>query len=257
MHVSLQSMRRQDVPLHTEVAAVLRHQIRSGELPFGTKLPALRELTETLGVARMTIIQAMNTLEDEGLIERHSGRGTFVKKVPAQNRHTLQMQAEISQIYAMVSQLQVDVKDQDTGAGISRIDGRDFQVIRRTHLKNSRPFCHVELQLDAEVFAKSPDRFLREIVVSVLEDIGVAVAAAKQRITISYADFNLANSLKIKVNAAVFRVVREFFDEDGRLVYSALLIYPGDLLELEIDFTLPVNETQGELAVRRSDLRTE
>ena len=242
MHMSLQSMRRQDVPLHAEVAAVLRHQIRSGELPFGTKLPALRELTETLGVARMTIIQAMNTLEDEGLIERHSGRGTFVKRVPAPNRYTLQMQAGISQIYAMVSQLQVDVEDQDTGAESVRVDGRDFQVVRRTHLKDSRPFCRVEFQLDAEVFAMAPDRFFREIAVSVLQDLGVAVASARQRITISYADFNLASALEITVNAAVFRVVREFFDEDGKLIYSALLVYPGDLLELEIDFTLPANE---------------
>ena len=66
MKRNLQSMRQQDVPLHAEVAAVLRHQILYGDLPYGSKLPALRELTETLGVARMTIIQAMNTLEDEG-----------------------------------------------------------------------------------------------------------------------------------------------------------------------------------------------
>lgn len=232
-------MRRQDIPLHAEVAAVLRHQIRSGELPHGAKLPALRELTEKLGVARMTIIQAMNTLEEEGLIERHSGRGTFVQKVERPDRYKLQMRAEISQIYAMVSQLQVDVEGQNTEAEISRLNDRDFRVLRRTHLKDGKPFCRVELQLDAEVFENAPDRFLKEIAVSVLEDLGVAVASAKQKITISYADFEIASSLGINVNAAVFRVVREFFDDAGRLVYSALLIYPGDLLELEIDFTLP------------------
>ncbi len=237
--MNLQSMRRQDVPLHAEVAAVLRHQIRSGELACGAKLPALRELTETLGVARMTIIQAMNTLEEEGLIERHSGRGTFVKEVRTTDRHRLQMQADISQIYALVSQLQVDVQDRDVAAELTRIDGHDFRVITRTHLKNDKPFCQAALQLDAAVFERAPERFRSEIAVSVLEDLGVAVATARQRITISYADFELANALEITVNAAVFRVVREFFDADGKLIYSALLIYPGDLLELEIDFSLP------------------
>lgn len=232
-------MRRQDVPLHADVAAVLRHQIRSGELLPGARLPALRALTETLGVARMTIIQAMNTLEDEGLIERHPGRGTFVRDVPAPDRYTLHMQAEISQIYAMASQLEVDVEGRDADAGLSRIDGRDFRVIRRTHLKRGRPFCHVELKLDTDVFAMAPDRFQREIAVGVLEDLDVPVTSARQRITISYADFDLASALKITVNAAVFRVVREFFAEDGALIYSALLVYPGDLLELEIDFALP------------------
>ena len=235
-------MRRQDVPLHAEVAAVLRHQIRSGELPFGTRLPALRELTESLGVARMTIIQAMNSLEDEGLIERHAGRGTFVRKVSVPDRYRLQMQAEISQIYAMVSQLQVDLEDQDADIEALQIDGRDFRAIKRTHLMNGRPFCHAELQLDEEVFLRAPDRFRSEIAVSVLEDIGVKVASARQRVTISYADFSMARSLETTVNAAVFRVVREFYDAEGRLIYSAVLAYPGDLLELEIDFALPAAE---------------
>lgn len=239
--MNLQSIRRQDVPLHAEVAAVLRHQIKSGELASGTKLPALRELTERLGVARMTVIQAMNTLEDEGLIERYSGRGTFVRDIPAAERHTLHMQAEISQIYAMVSQLKVDVQDQDAEIEVFEINGRAYRGLTRTHTKNGKPFCHVELKLDSTVFARAPERFLSEIAVSVLKELGLPLASAKQKITISYADFELAESLGITVNSAVFRVSREFFDAEENLVYSALLIYPGDLLEMEIDFALPAN----------------
>lgn len=237
--MNLQSMRRQDVPLHAEVAAVLRHQIKSGDLPHGTQLPALRELTETLGVARMTIVQAMNTLEDEGLIERHSGRGTFVKKIPVPNRHTLQMHANISQIYSMVSQLEVDVQDQSKSAEVVSIGGRNYRSFKRTHVRSKRPFCHVELRLDAEIYDKAPDRFRQEIAVSVLQDLGFVISSAKQKITISYADFALAEALDINVNAAVFRVTREFYDAESTLVYSAVLIYPGELLELEIDFSVP------------------
>ena len=240
--MNLQSMRRQSIPLHAEVAAVLRHQIKSGELPPGTKLPALRELTETLGVARMTVIQAMNTLEDEGLIERYSGRGTFVRETAVADRHTLQMRADISQVYEMVSQLEVDVQDIEAAAKLEVIDGRDFRVMNRTHLKDGQPFCQVRLRLKDDVYSRAPARFAREIAVSVLKDLGVSVASAKQKVTISYADFNLAEALGVTVNSAVFRVTREFFDAEGELLYSALLLYPGDLLELEIDFTLPIGQ---------------
>lgn len=239
MQINLQAMRRQDVPLHAEVAAVLRHQIRTGELSQGTKLPALRELTESLGVARMTIIQAMNTLEDEGLIERHSGRGTFVKKVPVPDRYKLQMHADISQIYAMVSQLKVDVESLKDEPSTEQIDGADFKVMARTHLMNNKPFCYVNLKLASKVFERAPDRFLEEIAVTVMEDLGVDVQSAKQKVTMSYADFDLAKALDITVNAAVFRVAREFYDASGKLIYSALLTYPGELMELEIDFRLP------------------
>ena len=62
---------------------------------------------------------------------------------------------------------------------------------------------------------------MQEIVVAVLRDIGVDIANARQRITVAYADFGLAKALGIKVNSAVFKVFREFFDEHGALIYSA------------------------------------
>lgn len=236
--MNLQAMKRQAVPLHAEVAAVLRHQILSGELAAGTKLPALRELTEELGVARMTIVQAMNALEDEGLIEKHSGRGTFVKSVTVPDRHTLHMKADLSQIYAMVDQMEVSVRQGDVIIEKDE-NGRYFRSMSRIHARSGKPFCQVDIKLDDNIFDQAPDRFAHEIVVSVLKDLGVTVDSARQKVTISYADFAMAKALDIKVNSAVFRVVREFLDATGQLIYSATLFYPGDLLEFEMEFTTP------------------
>ena len=236
--MNLQSMRRRAVPLHAEVAEVLRHRIMSGDLPAGAKLPTLRELTEQLGVARMTVVQAMNAVEAEGLIERHSGRGTFVRDVVIPARHTLRMQAELSQLHSMVSQLEVSVLDGGATVEVSEDDGRSFRCMKRIHAKDGKPFCRADLRLDDGVFAIAPDRFSKEIVVTVLKDLGVAMSSARQKVTISYADFDLAQALDINVNSAVFRVFREFFDAEGKLVYSASLFYPGDILELDIEFTV-------------------
>lgn len=236
VNMNLQAMRRGAVPLHAEVAEVLRHQILSGELAAGAKLPALRELVETLGVARMTVVQAMNTLEDEGLIEKHSGRGTFVKDVKVPTRHVLQLEADISQIYTMVDQLEVSVRQTD--AIIEKDEnGRYFRSMKRIHARSGKPFCQVDIKLDDQIFDQAPERFAEEIVVSVLKDLGITVQKARQKVTISYADFNMAQALAIKVNSAVFRVVREFLDETGSLIYSAVLSYPGDQLELEMAFS--------------------
>lgn len=234
--MNLQSMKRKAVPLHAEVAEVLRHQIMSGDLPPGARLPALRELTEELGVARMTVMQAMNTLEDEGLIEKHSGRGTFVREVQIPDRVSLRMRAEISEIYAMVDQLEVSVREGDATIEKSK-DGRYFRCMRRIHARGGKPFCQADIQLDDQVYERAPDRFTREIVVAVLRDLSVDIANARQKITIAYADFGLAKALGIKVNSAVFKVYREFFDEYGVLIYSAKLLYPCDKLELEIEFS--------------------
>ncbi len=233
--MNLQAMKRTAVPLHAEVAEVLRHQIVSGELCAGTKLPALRELTAQFGVARMTVVQAMNSLEEEGLIEKHSGRGTFVKDVKVPSRHTLQMKADISQIYTMVDQLEVSVSQKDDVIEKSP-EGRYFRAMSRIHTRLGKPFCQVDIKLDDDLFDRAPDRFATEIVVSVLRDLGVTVDKARQKVTIAYADFAMAQALGIKINSALFRVQREFLDDAGALIYSATLFYPGDLLEMEMEF---------------------
>ena len=210
----------------------------SRELSSGARLPALIELTEKLGVARMTVKQAMDSLEEEGLIERHAGRGTFVREVDLPKRHTLHMRADLSKLQSMVSQLEVSVLVGDTPTEVTGRNGRRFLSMKRIHARDGMPFCLVDLKLDGETFALAPQRFAREIVVTVLEDIGIDVATARQRVTISYADFEVAQALEVRVNSPVFRVLREFFDAGGNLIYSAGLIYPGDLLAFEIEFAI-------------------
>ena len=61
-----------------EIAAKLRTQITSGELSAGTKLASERELAEQFGVNRMTVRNALQILEGDGLIARYPVRGTFV-----------------------------------------------------------------------------------------------------------------------------------------------------------------------------------
>jgi len=234
--MNLAEMKRGAVPLHVELADLWRHQIHSGALKPGAKLPALSELTDQFGVARMTIRHAMDALQDEGLIERHAGKGTFVCEFDQPARHTLNMKAQLSQLQSMVAQLEVSVVGTESGS--SDVDGRIFRRMQRIHSQDGEPFCHVNIQLDDRVYQMAPNRFDSEIVVSVLKELDVEVHSARQRVTIAYADVAIAEALGITVNAAVFRVYREFFCADQTLLYSATLIYPGDRLELDIEFAV-------------------
>lgn len=235
--MNLAELKRHAIPLHAELATLLRNQIYSGAIPAGAQLPPLSELTETLGVARMTVRQAMDTLEDEGLIERHSGRGTFVKPVEIPKRQSLRLETTMSQLQAMVDQLEVSVTVDDGATVETEVGGVIFRRLTRIHTLGGRPFCHVDLLLDRAIHQLAPARFASEIVVSVLNDIGVKVHSARQRVTISHSDVGTSKVLGIKINSPVFRVFREFFGEDGQLIYSANLTYPGDMLEFDIVFS--------------------
>lgn len=67
-----------DIPIYTQLVDMLRSDIRSGRLPYGTKLPTVRELSDLCGIARGTVMRAYSELEQLRVIEKIQGRGTFV-----------------------------------------------------------------------------------------------------------------------------------------------------------------------------------
>jgi DNA-binding GntR family transcriptional regulator len=62
------------------LADILRAQIESGELPAGRIVPSENTLSQQHGLARGTVVKALDALEREGLVERIQGRGTFVRR---------------------------------------------------------------------------------------------------------------------------------------------------------------------------------
>lgn len=66
-----------------EIAQSLRTRIAEGEWGPGIRLPTERELAERFDVARNTVRRALDDLEQEGLVTREVGRGTFVARAKA------------------------------------------------------------------------------------------------------------------------------------------------------------------------------
>jgi GntR family transcriptional regulator, transcriptional repressor for pyruvate dehydrogenase complex len=56
--------------------------IRRGELKPGDSIPSERRLGETFGVSRVSVREAMRSLEAMNLVEVHHGRGAFVSDGP-------------------------------------------------------------------------------------------------------------------------------------------------------------------------------
>jgi DNA-binding GntR family transcriptional regulator len=65
-------------PLWRQLADELRADIRAGKLPSGRVMPSETTLMQTHGLARGTVRKAIDTLQDEGLVVRVQGRGTYV-----------------------------------------------------------------------------------------------------------------------------------------------------------------------------------
>lgn len=67
--------RESSTPAHGQIESWLVARIQRGQLRVGDRLPAEREFAEVLGVSRMTLRQALNGVEQRGLLARTAGRG--------------------------------------------------------------------------------------------------------------------------------------------------------------------------------------
>ena len=69
---------RSRVPRYHQIAQALRDKIGAGDIAPGARLDNQRRLAMDFGVTLMTLRQALEVLERDGLITRRHGLGTFV-----------------------------------------------------------------------------------------------------------------------------------------------------------------------------------
>ncbi|GAC1425193.1 MAG: hypothetical protein PVS3B3_36170 [Ktedonobacteraceae bacterium] len=66
------------IPLYSQLKQHIRNEIELGIYRPGDKRPSETEMLQRYGVSRITVRQALNKLESEGLVVRRHGRGSLV-----------------------------------------------------------------------------------------------------------------------------------------------------------------------------------
>jgi GntR family transcriptional regulator len=134
-------------PVHAEIADALAADIAAGRLSAGDRLLPEREFAAEWGVSRMTLRQALDTLERRGLITRAVGRygGTFVNepKVQRDLSHYRGLSDELSAQGIAIGAREISAVVRTAGpavAGTLQIEPTaQIYEIARTRLANGRP----------------------------------------------------------------------------------------------------------------------
>ncbi len=87
------------VPPFEQIRVLILDLASSGELPVGTRLPAVRALARQLGVAVNTVARAYRELEQAGIVRTQGRAGTVVA---AAGDELLAQVAEAAAAYAAV-----------------------------------------------------------------------------------------------------------------------------------------------------------
>lgn len=228
-------------PLYVQLSDLFRQRILKGVWKNGEKLPSLDALAEEFHVAKVTVRQAIERLTRDGLLSPQRGRGTFVTGAPQDNRWfrvetTLE---NLSSVYRDTHPTILNIDESTRTPLLNESDGvaaEKYVFMRRIHARNGQPYCVINIYLDASIFAKHPARFRKETVIPILMGMSsVDIVSARQVLTISTADVEVARHLGINVNAPVAEVRRVFTGPDRRVIYLGEVTYRGDFVRMEID----------------------
>ena len=230
------------MPLHHQVRNDLSEQLRSQRWRPGAALPGEFELCRHYGVSRGTIRHALQELRREGLIERHPGRGSFLRQ-PKLEGH----------IAGSYERFRIEGPPLDPGARILSFDRR----------RPSRDISErLSLRPEEFIFRLERIRFVKEVPVSIqtsympeslcpdlrpeelterhLIDVlrerqGVEFTTADEYIEPAIADDYVAKHLSIETGMLVFRLERSTCLPDSRVGEFRRAIMRGDIFRYKIE----------------------
>ena len=204
------------VPLYSQLRERLRERIADGSYQQGARLPAESEISAIFGVSRITVRQALNDLQKEGLIVKVPGKGSFVaRRTPRQDLSRLEGFGEAMSrqghriVNRVLSHLEVDASPA-VAARLGLPPGAQVTEVRRVRYLDRKPVSYEVTYLPPSVGRRLRTENLaeRDIFLILELDYGIVLGHADIQIGAQGADPAMAAALEVAPGAALLRIER-------------------------------------------------
>lgn len=237
-------LHRQGVAFYYQMANHFRRMISHNIWKVHDRIPSMDELATQYGVARVTIRQAIKLLEAEGLLETAQGRGTFITARPSTKRW-LELHTNWLTLMDNLSDHQVDILKSELCGECLVLDGYEgdfaplYRYQYRRHSRAGQVFGLNHMYIDARIYDKAPALMdSKPVLLELKKYADYSVHIARQVLTISQADAEVAQLLEIPLETPIAKVRRIVIDARNTIVYSCEIVYRGDTIKLDINLEL-------------------
>jgi GntR family transcriptional regulator len=232
---------RSAISRYIQLATLFRRRIESGHWPLGSRIPTVDELAAEFGVARMTIRQALDALEEDRLIERYRAKGTFVRRRP-QEELWCAVDTDWSGLLRPNHDARIEILSNEPSVKLERIAyplgtlAPEYRHLHRRHWRSEKPFLLTDLYIDESLMPRITKKDIEtKTALRLINDVPkLQIADARQTLTISSADIETAKALQLPLNAPVAFVHRRVVSDAGTLVLAAEGIYRGDVVRFDM-----------------------
>ena len=235
-----------DQPLYLSIADELRRQIFAGEFEGEGALPSENEMMEKFGVSRVTVRQSLAILEEQGIIYRQQGRGTFL--APPHLRQQLSRGAKT--IVEALREVGIEPKVKVLGVEHIKLPthvknlfgGEESEGIklRRLYSHNKLSIALVTLYLPlslggvAYILAQGNNE--QETTYSIFEKkMGLSIREAKHIVKTVAIDESEAAVLRLRRGDICLGMDRITYSSQGSVLELMNYIYPPGRMQFEIN----------------------
>jgi len=234
--------------LYAQLANKLAEDIAMERYPVGSLLPTEQELCEQFGASRCTVRAAIKQLKDMGMVSSRKKVGTRVESTTASAgyRQKIATVEDLLQFDAAHLRLVKDV--QDFVADIAFSSEMDCQPgthwLRisgiRVNSHDKHPAAWTEVYIDPEhseirdAVMDAPEALVSQLIEA---RYGRSVAEIRQSIQAIQLSPELARELKTVAGLPAFRILRRYFDQNGKVFEMSLNIHPADRFTFSMKLT--------------------
>ncbi len=227
----IRSARIESKTLTEAAQQTLRQAIAQGVYRPGSQLPTEAELGEQLGVSRTVVREALRVLQDEGLIMRRHGVGTFVRDQAILKNlnfnYGITEMIESAGLKPGTLHLAVlhTLADADSAAQLRLQEGAPLVTVERVRTADGRPVVFSQDTVSEELLQRHQvdlNRLHTESIYDVLQaDLGQLVEYGVARISPAAAPAHVAEELGLAPGAMVLFIVQtDYSAGDEPLLYS-------------------------------------
>ncbi len=228
----LKLTKKSTLPVYHQLCILLRQQILDGDFQPDGMLPSEFTLSERFGVSRVTVRRALLILEQDGLVERRRGVGTFALQAP-QDDTSPPISGMLENLITIGLNTRAETLHFESAIPPGRVQSalnleraEACMKIERCRFHNQTPFSFTTIWVTPSLSDLLENMDLDDRpVISILESKGVRAVSADQTLSAVASDDRAAQILSVTIGAPLIRLRRTVFDSDGVAVLFQQSVY--------------------------------
>lgn len=228
-------------PVYIQIHNQIKKDIEAGVWAVGDRIPSERELALEFNVSRMTLRQAVQTLVEEGILERQVGAGTFVARKKVQEKmtgvtsFTELMEEQGKKPSSRTVSYLVTTPSLSEMERLKLKDDEKVLRMERIRYADEVPICFEVATLPYSLVKDYERNQITTSLYRTLEESGRKIGHAQQRVSAQVASERIAEYLNIKRGSAILRLRQITELGDGTPFEYVRTQYAGDKFEFYLE----------------------